>query len=65
MKFIFEQVWKYGGIKKASPYIVSEYTGRQMSYSGIKNYLEKYGYKIIFGPYLVNKEGHLVDTETL
>lgn len=65
VKHIFGMVWKHGGIKKAAPHIISEYTGRPMSCSGIKNYLEKHGYKIVFGPYLVNTEGDLIDPDTL
>lgn len=65
VKHIFEQVWKHGGINKAAPHILSEYTNRPMSCSGIKKYLENHGYKIIFGPYLINNQGHLIDPESL
>tara|TARA_R110000744_G_scaffold228_3_gene882 strand:+ start:3600 stop:3788 length:189 start_codon:yes stop_codon:yes gene_type:complete len=58
-------IWKHGGIEQALPHIISEYTGRSMSYSGVTNYLKVHGYKIVFGPYLIDNAGNLIDTETL
>lgn len=65
VKQIFDAVWKYGSLKKAAENLISDYTGRPMSVNGIKDYLNKHGYRIVFGPYLADKNGNLVDPESL
>jgi len=62
---IFQAVWKHGSIGKAAPHITSMFTGRPMSSIGVRRYLKDNGYKIVMGPYLINKEGYLVDPEKL
>jgi hypothetical protein len=65
VKHIFDMVWKHGGIKKAAPHIISKYTGKPMTYIGIRDYLNTHGFKIVFGPYLTDLQGNIIDPESL
>lgn len=53
-------VYKYGSMKLAAKNITSEFTGRPMTYIGLRDYLKRHGYKIVFGPYLLDNDGNVV-----
>lgn len=65
VKFIFEEIWRAGGVRKGSANILSAHTGRTMTYAGVRKYLKEHGYKIVMGPYLSDLKGNLLNLNQL
>ena len=65
IKYIFNKIWEHGSKAVAAKNIVSTHTGRSVTAQALDNYVRAHGYRIVMGPYLIDKDNNVIDANTL